>query len=291
MRYLIEHEAALSFAVPVREHHCELRWTPRDDDSQRLLAYRVEVEPEVPVHSYVDYFANRVHHFDVVAPHQHVRIHLHAEVETLRQNPFDFVLQAPHQERRWLADALRQQPRLWDYVLHRSPLTPDAGRPDWDAFERPRYDPERALIHSILAARDWIATQLELCADQPPHSTLATLLETHRGTTVDLVHLLISIVRSWGFPARFTTGYYDDPDDAAALAAAHPWAEVLIPGGGWCGFDPSTGLVTDATFVAVGSGRDAGDLRRLRSNCKGTEVAAERRFSARLQRHAGAQQQ
>jgi transglutaminase-like putative cysteine protease len=291
VRYLIEHEACLSFAAPVREHHCELRWTPREDVAQSLLWLRLEVEPAVPVHDYVDYFSNGVQHFDIVAPHEQVRVELRAEVETLLENPFDFALLAPHQERRWLADTLRQQPRLWDYVLHRSALTPELDRLDWGDLEPPRYDPQRSLIHSVLAARDWISCHFDACVDEPPRGSLAKLLETRAGSAADLAHLLIGIVRRWGFPARLATGYHDDPDDEAATAAPHAWAEVLVPGGGWRGFDPTTGLVADSTFVTVGSGRDAGDLQRLRSNCKGAEAVAERRLSARLQRQGGAQQQ
>ena len=45
MRLLIEHETRLCFPAPVREHQCELRLAPRDDETQRRLSCRIEVEP------------------------------------------------------------------------------------------------------------------------------------------------------------------------------------------------------------------------------------------------------
>jgi hypothetical protein len=34
MRYVIRHQTRLAFRTPVREHHCERRVAPMDDDVQ-----------------------------------------------------------------------------------------------------------------------------------------------------------------------------------------------------------------------------------------------------------------
>ena len=90
MRYLIEHESALSFPQPVREHHCELRLATHEGAPVSLLACDISVEPAVPLREHVDCFGNRVHRFDVMAPHEQVVVRLRAEVETLLENPFDY---------------------------------------------------------------------------------------------------------------------------------------------------------------------------------------------------------
>ena len=95
---------------------------------------------------------------------------------------------------------------------------------------------------------------------------------------VALAHLVISIARAWGAPARFVRGYrdsaYTDDDVDQVL---HAWAEILVPGAGWRGLDPCSGLVTNDTYITVANGRDALDCPPLRSACKGgaSELAQE----------------
>jgi transglutaminase-like putative cysteine protease len=90
--------------------------------------------------------------------------------------------------------------------------------------------------------------------------------------------LLIAVVRSWGVSARFATGYLDpdffasgDEDDDPLLHAQsmRAWADVLIPGAGWRGFDPADGLVVNDSYVRVAAGRDADDVLLERATFKG----------------------
>ena len=71
-----------------------------------------------------------------------------------------------------------------------------------------------------------------------------------KGVCQDFAHLLISLVRSWGLPARYVMGYAEDG------VSSHAWAEVLIPGAGWRGFDATNRLVANDHYVRVAVGRD-----------------------------------
>ena len=54
-------------------------------------------------------------------------------------------------------------------------------------------------------------------------------------------------------------GYqWDDEqeEEGETHQAPHAWAEVLIPGAGWRGFDPTTGLVANDGYIVVAVGRD-----------------------------------
>jgi transglutaminase-like putative cysteine protease len=55
---------------------------------------------------------------------------------------------------------------------------------------------------------------------------------------------------------RFVSGYLNTRPSSANYGATHAWAEVFLPGAGWKGFDPTTGLVvgTDHIAVAVAAG-------------------------------------
>jgi len=294
MRYLIEHELRLAFARPVREHHCELRVAPAETPTQRVRALDLATEPATELGTYVDYFGNRVHYCSVLGPHDHLVIRLHAEVDTLLTNPFEYAPLPVPQEREWLAVQLRERPMLWDYVLHHSDLTPHLERLVAEGLVWPTYEPHQHLHEAVASAGAWAAATLTVDPDElDGHARLADAVSAGIGSATDLAHLLVAVVRSWGVPARLVLGYRDPTlaeEDAEAdtpVHGLHPWAEVLVPGAGWRGFDPTAGLVVNDAYVTVTVGRDAGDAVLHRSTFKGNDTPA--REIALLVRRSGAQ--
>lgn len=290
MRYVIEQDSVLVLPHPVREHHCELRLMPADGPVQRVHAAHLETEPPAPLGSHIDYFGNIVHHCDIVASHTELITRLRVEVDTLLSNPFDYALLSPAVERAWLANALKSQPTLWDYVLHRSERTPDLTKLNGEALDWPRYDPERMLLDSVHRAREWIGETLTYKPGEP-HANLDAVLAAGTGTAVDYAHLFVALVRSWQCAARYVRGYVDPTnfDDEDQAAVPHAWAEVLIPGAGWRGFDPTTGLVVNDTYIAVAVGRDSFDVPLQRSTFKGEEQPTVPEVSLRVSREAAQQ--
>ncbi len=278
MRYQIERVCRIHFAAPAREHHVQIRLAPWDDESQSLLQIQLSVAPDAGVAACRDGFGNLSHHFAVMGAHRELAFTMTAEVETRRSNPFDFPVIAQARERAWIDDALHQAPRLWDFVLHQGPLTPAlpehiCGHPV------PSLRDDRPLLEQVQEASAWIQSATPFDPEVVrPVRTLPALFDAGRGCAADLAHLLIALMRQWSVPARFVSGYLDasyfDPDDEDPPGTEpreqrlHHWAEVLIPGGGWRGVDPSMGLLADATYVRVAVGRDAGDVQPLRQTCR-----------------------
>jgi transglutaminase-like putative cysteine protease len=280
VRYRIERTGVARFGAQVREHHVQLRIAPWDDDLQLVTVCALEIEPAVAVAEHRDGFGNRVHRFAVIAPHERLASRFTAEAETRLANPYEFGAVAPARELEWIAHSLHQAPRLWDFVLHRSPLTPElAHRVGEDSV--PAYDPGRPLIEQVQGLLGWIGERYEADRSLGPEARpLDNLVEGGRGGPADLAHLLICLLRGWGIPARFAQGYLDparyEPDEDAGGPGAeplaqimYPWVEALIPGAGWRGFDPSRGLLADEAYIKVAVGRDAGDVRAERSTYKG----------------------
>jgi transglutaminase-like putative cysteine protease len=276
VRYEIAHELRLTYSAPVWEHHLEARLTPQHNAHQRLLAADVATDPLCELRTYDDYFGNRVHYGGIIAPHDHLTVRLRAQVDTLLNNPFDYTALAAAREPEWLAERLREQPRLADYVLHRSPLTADLRTLPAAATPAPAREPAHTLLESVMATLEWIGGAIEYVPGfSHAPATLEDVLARGSGGCQDLTHLLISIVRTWGVPARYVMGYQDpgyaeDEDDGQR---PHAWAEVVVPGAGWRGVDPATRLVANETYVAVAIGRDAADAVPLKAVFKSAHEA------------------
>lgn len=268
MRYRIDHVTRFDLASPVWEHQCELRLTPRDDEHQRVENVELSVDPPAKLGTYVDSFGNRVHTLSLIDPHQHLEARMLATVETVLANPFDFTPLRPQDEGAWMKQALRDQPRLWDYVFAGETARSTATEVDAAELSLPTHSSDRTLLASVQTAMGWIGENFEYRSGVTHvHSPLSDVLRARAGVCQDFAHLLILIVRSWGFPARYVMGYLDPAGDPAG--SPHAWAEVLIPGAGWRGFDATHNLVVNDAYVALNVGRDYADAAPLRGSFKG----------------------
>ena len=63
-------------------------------------------------------------------------------------------------------------------------------------------------------------------------SPIEHILESGEGVCQDYAHVMIAIVRSWGVPARYVSGYVLvrlGADGRRQEAATHAWVDCLLP--------------------------------------------------------------
>lgn len=233
--------------------YCEpltIRLRPREDASQRVLSYALQIMPE-PVHvaQHFDLEGNGVAEVQFRGLTDELEIDVRWQVETLRVNPFDFLLRAG---------------------AERLPLEPsEAEKPIWSLYGTPLEPHElvAGLAHQVaciarhgsveflcrLASRIYQMHEKMIRHDGPPWSPVETL-SRGVGSCRDLAVLFIEACRVMGIPARFVSGYAlaHDPERERHL---HAWAEAYLPGAGWIGFDPMTGLAVGDRYVAVAAAR------------------------------------
>jgi transglutaminase-like putative cysteine protease len=90
---------------------------------------------------------------------------------------------------------------------------------------------------------------------QPAEATLAA----GSGSCRDSAWLLAAILRDLGLAARFVSGYLAEvatTGDTHDRASLHAWVEAYVPGAGWIGLDPTSGLLATAGHIPLAAAVD-----------------------------------
>jgi transglutaminase-like putative cysteine protease len=252
-RYQVVQTTTYAYSPPARRTLTQCRLKPADDRHQRLLSFRMKIEPTARVHEHVDYFGNHAATFDIWAPHSTLTIRTESLLEVHR-GPYDAVR----------------------HVLDRDPSNPANERARWAEYLAPtdytRAAPDvlEKLSHDAwhTSATDYdyawaIARQIYrrfryVPGDTTVETTAEEFIAQGRGVCQDFAHLMIALLRCRGIPARYISGYIDCGQDAALRgdAATHAWVEALMPGRVWVGFDPTNNTWINNQYVRLAMGRD-----------------------------------
>ncbi|WP_293482729.1 transglutaminase family protein [Phenylobacterium sp.] len=258
------------YASPVRESVMEVWMQPQQSARQRLVRFDLEIDPPTQVFSYADSFGNAVYHFDVPQPHDLLTITARSAVETQPPAPLPDSLDMGEWDR-LRSEFLRGE--NFDFLNpHGFARETDALRVyenDHDIAALRRKDPLTALRALNSTIYESFAYEAGVTrADSP----IDDVLKARKGVCQDFVHVMLAILRSWGVPARYVSGYLftdrkhgdrSDPD------ATHAWVEAFLPSLRWVGFDPTNNSEVTERHIACAIGRDYSDVPPSRGVYKG----------------------
>ena len=273
-RYKLAHVTQFSYDGPVSESYNELRLRPRHDESQSCLSFRLTTTPSSRPAAHLDYFDNWVHQFHILPEHRHLRVESEAVVlvHPMIPRPLrDFSLTELDQSR----NALMDEHFDWLSATKYCPLLPalnelvaESERRS-DGSARGFAETASVVVHEGFTYKPG-ATHV--------HSSVQDCLETRAGVCQDFSHLLLSMLRMRGLPARYVSGYLitgEALDTQSSMErviggqASHAWVQVYIPETGWIGLDPTAGRFEEVRHILVARGRDYGDVPPVRGVYKG----------------------
>jgi len=265
------HRTTFVYAGPVHDSFNEVRLRPVDDDRQACKRFDLRIDPPgSQVNHYLDYYGNRVYYFDVAARHQKLVIESDAEVETVPTG-----LYAPVPVVR--TDVASGGPPLVELYAeylaesHYVPQAVEIWREMQDVFAIvPRCD----VWTDAKNLSRHVYTTFKYQPNSTGVNTLATdALAQRMGVCQDFAHLTLGLCRQAGIPARYVSGYFFNakhkPDE---VEASHAWIEVLVPGFGWVGYDPTHDRVADERYVKIAAGRDYADIRPVSGTYRGAQT-------------------
>lgn len=252
-RYKILHRTYYNFSAEVRLQPHALRLRPREGHDLRIESSSLIISPEASVRWQRDMEDNSIAIASFVSPARQLSIESETIISQFNEGPLDFLV-ADYAVDFPFTYKPDEQVVLLPYMIMALPesisVLADLVAKVWQAGEPIQ---TVVLLQRLIAHinRSLSYTIREEPGVQTPEDTLSK----QSGSCRDFAYLFMEITRSLGLASRFVSGYLNAEPSSTDFGATHAWAEVYLPGVGWKGFDPTSGLIVGPNHIAVAVAR------------------------------------
>jgi uncharacterized protein (DUF2126 family)/transglutaminase-like putative cysteine protease len=235
----------------------QVRLRPAPHCRTRVLSYSLRVEPAKHfINWQQDPQGNYLARLVFPDRTREMRLEVDLVVEMAVLNPFDFFL-TPYAEQVPFTYEPAETVELAPYLV-RTPGSPLFA----DYLGRIPREPTRTIDFLVALNRRVAGDIRYLIRMEPGVQTPEETLRCAAGSCRDSSWLLVQLLRHLGLAARFVSGYLiqltsdvkslDGPSGPTAdFTDLHAWCEVYLPGAGWIGLDPTSGLLAGEGHIPL----------------------------------------
>ena len=262
IRVALTHKTSYRYDRLVQFAPHVIRLRPAPHCRTQILSYSLRVEPHPHYLNWqLDPYNNQLARIVFPEPARELRVVVDLVAELHVINPFDFFLE----------DYAQQYPFTYEPTLARE-LIPymdlEPAGPQLQGLVRSLQDRGIRTIDYIVKLNQAIHDRVQyLVRLEPGVQTCEETLTLGSGSCRDSGWLLVQVLRHLGLAARFASGYLiqlkadqrsiDGPSGPEAdFTDLHAWAEVYLPGAGWVGLDPTSGLLAGEGHIPLASVAD-----------------------------------
>ena len=257
IRAAIHHLTHYKYDRPVSLGPQIIRLRPAPHSRTRVISHSLKVTPANHfVNFQQDPYGNWLARYVFPELVDELRIEVDVVADMTVYNPFDFFVEESAEI--WpfeYGEDLRP-----DLVIYRTPEPPG---PRLQSFiDRIDRSPKRTVDFVVDLNRRLSQEIKYLIRMEPGVQSPEETFERRSGSCRDSSWLLVQILRHLGLAARFVSGYLIQlkPDLVALdgppgtdhdFTDLHAWAEVYLPGAGWIGLDPTSGLLAGESHIPL----------------------------------------
>jgi len=234
-----------------------IRLRPAPHSRTRVLSHSLRVTPADHFVNYQqDPYGNWLARYVFPNPVNELKIEVDLTADMTVYNPFDFFVEESAEV--WPFEY--SQDIAPDLVIYR---TPEETGPLFDSLLATIDRSPQRTVDFVVGLNAQLAQKLKyVIRMEPGVQTPEETLHVGQGSCRDSSWLLVQMLRHLGFAARFVSGYLIQlkPDLVAIDGPAgtetdftdlHAWCEVYLPGAGWIGLDPTSGLLAGESHIPL----------------------------------------
>jgi uncharacterized protein (DUF2126 family)/transglutaminase-like putative cysteine protease len=234
-----------------------VRLRPAPHSRTRVISHSLKVSPGGHfVNHQQDPYGNWLARFVFPEPVTEFRIEVDLVADMTVYNPFDFFVEeeAEHWPFAYPVD-LREDLSIYS--------RPEPAGPRLTAFLASISRERCRSVDFVVGLNARIAREIGyIVRMEPGVQTPEETLERAKASCRDSSWLLVQTLRHLGFAARFVSGYLiqlkpdlvaldGPPGTSVDFTDLHAWVEVYLPGAGWIGVDPTSGLLAGESHIPL----------------------------------------